>query len=278
LTRFVCGPYPPSVIRTSTAIALVTLASSCVHESVTRAELNELMASVRALRAENARLDGRVEKLEQQVVVGSTRRTTTAAAAMTTSSASAATARSTERADALPQLTVVKLKPQRAAAPKLATRVEVAEPPEGLVDELKGDNKPDETDQAFAEAQYEKGVDAIKTGNIEGGTAQLLQFVSDWPRHPRADNALLYVGVALMAQQDWAGAAQTFERVTVSYPAGDSVLEALLKVAECRVRLKQPAQAKATLERIVSNYPGTPAASQAQATLATLASNSKSAP
>ncbi len=261
------------------AIVIATLGCSCVHDSVTRAELNELMASVRALRAENARLDGRVEKLEQQVTVASTStRRTTAAAAMTTTSSTTSTASApAERADVLPQLTVVKLKPQRAAAPKLATRVEVAEPPEGLVDELKND-KPDETDQAFAEAQYAKGVEAIKTGNIEGGTAQLLQFVSDWPRHPRADNALLYVGVALMAQQDWAGAAQTFERVTVAYPAGDSVLEALLKVAECRVRLKQPAQAKATLERIISNYPGTPAASQAQATLATLASNSKSAP
>lgn len=257
---------------------LVALSSSCVHDTVTRPELNELMASVRALRAENARLDGRVEKLEQQLVAGSTRRVTNAAAMTTTSSAPApSTAHPLDRAEPMPALTVVKLKPQHAAAPKLNTRVEVAEPPEGLVDELKGD-KPDETDQAFAQAQFEKGVDAIKTGNTEGGTAQLLQFVSDWPRHPRADNALVYVGMALMAQQDWAGAAQTFERVTVSYPAGDSVLEALLKLAECRVRLKQPAQAKNTLERIISNYPGTPAASQAQATLATLASNSKTAP
>ncbi len=243
---------------------------ACATPSVTRPELNELMASVRALRAENARLEARLEHLEQQTVAASTKKTATAA--MTTASPRA----EAQRTDALPPLTVVKLKPQRQAPPKLSTQVEVAEPASGLVDELKTE-KPDETDLAIAEAQYLKGVDAIKTGNAEGGCAQLLQFVSDWPRHPHADNALHYVGLALLAQQDFSGAAQQFERVTTSYPAGDAVIEAMLKLAECRLRLKQPAQAKATLERVISNFPGTPAASQAQATLVTL-SQAKAAP
>jgi tol-pal system protein YbgF len=262
LTRFPCGPYPSEVIRPFLAIPVFAL-SACATDSVTRPELNELMSSVRALRAENARLESRLERLEQQTVSASTKKTT-AAAAMTT-----AAPRPEARTDALPPLTVVKLKPQRQAPPKLNTQVEVGEPALSLVDELKTE-KPDETDLAIAEAQYAKGVDAIKTGNTEGGTAQLLQFVSDWPRHPHADNALQYVGLTLMAQQDLAGAAQQFERVTTSYPAGDSVVDAMLKLAECRIRLKQPSQAKATLERIISNFPGTPAASQAQATLVTL--------
>jgi TolA-binding protein len=42
----------------------------------------------------------------------------------------------------------------------------------------------------------------------------------------------------------------------------------MLKLAECRMRLKQPAEARALLARLVNSFPGTPAATEAQARLA----------
>jgi TolA-binding protein len=51
------------------------------------------------------------------------------------------------------------------------------------------------------------------------------------------------------------------------YPAGDAVLDSMLKLADCRVKLNRPAEARATWQKIVNSYPGTSAAAQAQARL-----------
>ena len=240
----------------------------CATDAATRAELQELRASLRALRQENGRIEARIEKLEDDRPA---RRT----------SASPGLVAPAAAGESMPSLTVVKLKPKAQAPPKVSTRVEVVEPPEGLVGELKSGagDPPDEADLAMAEAAYQKGVDALKTGSIEGGVSQLRRFVEDWPKHPRADNALYFIGVGLMSQQDFAGAAQQFERVAAQYPAGDAMVDSMLKLGECRLRLNQPQLAKSTWEKIVFTFPGTAAASQAQTRLAALPQDvSKSLP
>jgi TolA-binding protein len=233
---------------------------------VSHAELNELVSSVRALRAENARLEARLDKVEQQAASASTRRTMAAPATATSQPAPGASS----SLDGVPALTVVKLKPRARAAPAITTRVAVVEPEASVVEELKGGGQGDADDQAIAEATWARGVEAMNTGNGDAGAKLLLQFVTDWPRHPRADNALLTVGVAQMADQDFAGAASQFERVIASYPAGDAVVDSLLKLGDCRLRLEQPRLARAAWEKVVEDFPGTPAATQAEAKLASL--------
>ncbi len=220
------------------------------------------MASLRALRSENARLETRVDRLETEKKVVVSR---SASAATTTTPREAV--RASSSSDALPPLTVVKLKPRKEAAPKLETNVEIAEPPEAITQEFKDDAPPDDADLAMAEAQFERGLDMMKTGNSEAGVAQMQQFVTDWPRHPRADNALYFSGMAFLAAKDFEHALQSFERVINQYPAGDAVLDSMLKLADCRMKLKGPREARATWEKIVANYPGTAAATQAQARL-----------
>jgi TolA-binding protein len=44
----------------------------------------------------------------------------------------------------------------------------------------------------------------------------------------------------------------------------------MLKLAECRMRLKQPTEARTLLARVVTSFPGTPAATEAEARLARL--------
>jgi tol-pal system protein YbgF len=222
------------------------------------------MASVRAMRAENARQESRLEKLEQQVAVGQSR---AAPAAASTKTPTPAAAR-----EELPALTVVKLKPKKDAAPRLATEVPVQEPPDAIVDELKAtpDAAPDEAPAAIADQQYDRALDVLKTGDPEGGISRLLQFAINWPKHPRADNALYFAGLGMMALKDYEGAARTFDQGMTKYPAGDVVLDSMLKLAECRVKLNHPREAKATWEKIVTSFPGTAAATQAQARLASL--------
>lgn len=182
-------------------------------------------------------------------------------------------------ADALPPLAVVKLKPKKDAAPRIDTAVEVSEPPETYAQELTQAPQPppDEADLSMAEAQFERGLSMMKTGNSEAGVAQMAQFVTDWPRHPKADNALYFMGVAYLTDNDLPHATEYFERVVTQYPAGDAVVDSMLKLGDCRLRLKNPREARATWERIVTTFPGTAAAQQAQARL-TSSSNSAATP
>jgi tol-pal system protein YbgF len=282
LTLFRAAPYSSPVIRSLPAItclALAPLISACATDVVSRSEHAEVLSSLRALRSENARLEARLEKLEAQQLDASARAaqvktSTTQSAPATTgrfSSAPPPSSNATTSSDALPPLAVVKLKPRREAAPKLPTVVEVSEPPESIGEEVlsnTGDGDSGEPSAAaIAELQFERGLEMMKTGNSAAGITQLEQFVTDWPRHPRADNALYFTGLAMMSAQDFGTASERFERVVAQYPAGDAVLDSMLKLAECRVKLNRPTEARATWQKIVNSYPGTSAAAQAQARL-----------
>ncbi len=227
---------------------------------VSRAEHSELLSAMRAMRSENARLEARIEKLESERVLG-TRAAAPKPVALNNSAA-------TNSTDALPPLAVVKLKPKREAAPPLDTRVEVAEPALYTDEPPQKPSEPDEADLSIALAQFEAAEKQLKTGDTEGGVAAMRQFAAEWPRHPKADNALYLSGAALHVSRDYEQAAGLFQRVIAQYPAGDAVLDSMLKLADCQARLKQAGQARATWEKIVSNYPGTAAANQASAKLA----------
>ena len=262
MTPAEAGPYPLSAIRPIVAIACLAL-FGCVTDVVTRGEHAELLSSIRALRAENSRLEARLARLEAEKPRGPV------AARAPAIAPQASPTRPAAALDALPPLTVVKLKPRKEAAPKLDTGVEISEPPEALTQAFKNEAaaSPDEADVAMADGQFERGLGMMKTGNSEAGIAQMQQFVTDWPRHPKADNALYLAGMAFLAIKDFEHATEQFERVISQYPAGDAVLDSMLKLADCRLKLRGPREARATWEKIVTGYPGTAAASQAQARL-----------
>lgn len=173
----------------------------------------------------------------------------------------------------LPPLTVVKLKPKAEPAPQISTSVEVVEPAQGVVEELPlsltGAEERRE-DSAATDAIFENAVAALKTGNLTGGVMRLQSFAGDNPRHAQADNAWYFAGVGLMGLNDYQDAATSFEKVISDYPAGDAVVDSYLKLAECKMRLGRPAEAREAYEKIIRQYPGTAAAVQAQGRLASL--------
>lgn len=267
LTLWKATPYLPGVIRPLTASSLLLLLGACATDGVSRAEHAEVLSSLRALRDENARLEARLDRLEAQQVVAPRARAKDASATRPAEKDSGASS-----LDALPPLAVVKLKPRREAAPKLDTSVEVTEPSEAVLSEPPAAEAEDASAQLQADAEFESALSLMKTGSGAAGAAQMRQFVADWPRHPRADNALYFAGLAEMGDENWPAATLAFEQVLAQYPAGDAVLDSMLKLAECEVRSNQPKRARATWQRIVASYPGTPAAVQAQARLANTSS------
>jgi tol-pal system protein YbgF len=237
-----------------TALAL----SGCATTSAPSSELDQLKTELRAMRDDNARLQKRVDRLEAVQAVSTVRARPVAAA---------------EPLEPTPSLQVIKLKPKADAAPKIDTSKRVVEPDPDLLEQVKSraaDAEPDGKDDPLAEQQYDAGVAALKIGNLEGGVDKLQRFAAENPRHARADNALFYAAVGLIGLSDYDDAARALQQLIEAYPAGDAVIDAMLKLGEVRLKLNQPKDAKAIYQKIVSNYPGTPAATAAQARLASL--------
>ena len=253
-------------------------------------ELAELRAELRTVRVENERLEKRVSRLEGEAAVAGARQGSPAPQRNF-----ADTTPTPEAADGhgVPQLEVVKLQPREGrlytnasianaaasptgAAPAVPIRAQVREPSEEeLEDVLSGGDAPQSTDVSpvaagAAEALFERGMSALRTGDPLGAVTTLKDFAARHPRHAHADNALHYGGVGLMAAGDLEGASRLFERVLSEYPAGDARMDAMLKLAECRAKLDRRDDARALYQKLIQTWPGTPAATQAQQRLAGL--------
>lgn len=267
------------IIRRLLATAPLCALTACATTAgtATQSELAELRAQVRAMRESQVRLEKRLERLELHDSVSRAR---------ASSSAPAAEAEVSPQPMSPPELTVVKLKPRNDAAPPLPTRVSIVEPePDDMEMFISASDERDSKAGGSSEAspleaqkevvtaldvEFEQAVAALRTGNVEGGVARLLRFAEENPRHSRADNALYFGGLGQIGLKEHASAARTFETLISSYPAGDAVLDGMLRLAECRLRLNQTDDARALYTRILTQFPGTAAASQAEQRLASL--------
>jgi tol-pal system protein YbgF len=180
----------------------------------------------------------------------------------------------------LPSLTVVKLKPRIDPAPRMEVSVPVIEPSKDAIEELitsvpeprevRSASSRRGSSSSTSELEFESGLAALKTGNVSGGVTRLQRFASDYPRHPKADDALYFSGIGLMGLGDYEAAAASFEQVLASYPAGNVVQDSMLKLAECRMRLNKVSDARRVYTQLVTRFPGTPAAAQAEQRLSSL--------
>ena len=88
------------------------------------------------------------------------------------------------------------------------------------------------------------------------------------PRHPRSPEVLYMVGQTLADRLDRkAGAAEVLERVAGDYPYSSEAPEALLKAGECWLDVDFADRARVALQQIVKEYPTSPAAEPAQASI-----------
>jgi TolA-binding protein len=245
----------------SSAFAL----SACAAPSALGPESSELMAELRALRADHARLEQRIDRLEKEKIVSRASTTKPAAAVVETTLPPAAS--KVAAGSEIPLLTVVKLKPKKEQAAKIDTSVAVQEPNESDLESLRAQLEAETSSRQnddVIDAAYDKAMSGLKTGNVAGGVSALMRVAADNPRHPRADNALYFAGLGHLGLNNLAEAEKLFAQVVDLYPAGDAVQDAMLKLAEVRLKLNRPREARATYEKVVSEFPGSAAANQAQ--------------
>ncbi|AEI66443.1 tetratricopeptide repeat protein [Corallococcus macrosporus] len=275
-----------SVIFRLLAAAPLCALSACATTAPAEAEVAALRSELRTLRASQERLQDRVARLEAHEAVS--RASASAEVPAARPVPVKVEASPAESLSATPELAVVKLKPRFEPAPRLPTAVAVVEPDDEQVELFispvaedagasggatmvaAGDDAGEEKDPDLLQAEFDKLVNMLRTGNVEGGVERLQRFAAENPRHPRADNALYFSGLGQMGLNEFKGAAVTFQRLIDSYPAGDAMLDGMLRLAECQMRLNQAADAKVLYTRVVTQFPGTAAATQAEQRLAAL--------
>jgi len=169
------------------------------------------------------------------------------------------------------ELVVIKLKPNRKPAPKIANRASLKEPDAEMLAEL-AQPPPTaarrEASPAADASEYDAALVDLRDGHAARGIRRLQTFARAHPDHPLADNALYFSGVGLMGKGEYRKAVEAFEAVIDGHPASDAVAQSLLRLAECQVRLSQHDEAKLAYRRVVTSYPGTEAAAQAEQRLA----------
>ena len=108
-----------------------------------------------------------------------------------------------------------------------------------------------------ATEEYKAAVELVKGGNHADAVASLRAFLTKHPRHDYADNAQYWLGEAHYAAKNYPQALIEFRNVIETYPRGNKVPDALLKVGYCYQALGQAEKSRAVLEQVVNLYPKT---------------------
>jgi tol-pal system protein YbgF len=111
-----------------------------------------------------------------------------------------------------------------------------------------------ETSPAAAD-EYRAAVELVRTGKTDEAVTALRGFLARYPRHEYADNAQYWLGEAFYATKDYQHALVEFRATIETYPRGNKVPDALLKVGYCYQALGQTDKARAVLEQVVNLYP-----------------------
>jgi tol-pal system protein YbgF len=111
---------------------------------------------------------------------------------------------------------------------------------------------------------YARSLSALRNKNHAFAIVGFENFLSRYPNHDYADNALYWLGEAYYDQRKYSAARKHFERVYSEYPGGNKVPSALLKAAYCHLQLGATDSAREVFDRIIALYPKTGPARLAQ--------------
>jgi TolA-binding protein len=254
------------------ALAALLLLGGCAGGGdAARRDIEALRGEVRELRQENANLAHRVELLTAEVDAASAR--------LAHGSSPPAAKDDAEKQPVIPpDLAVVRVAPPSSGAraartpPPVPTAVAIGEPDSAQVAALSRRGGRDLATEAEAELRRARAA----TGNARARA--LVEFVARYPRHPEADNALVEASAAYADSGIETESCGLAQRAAADYPAGDALPEALERLAWCEGRHGAHDAERKLLERLVQEFPKTPAAQRAGTRLATISGRAGSTP
>lgn len=103
-----------------------------------------------------------------------------------------------------------------------------------------------------------------QAGEPDAAILKLYELISAHPFHPLREQAQLLVADILMQQKDFQGARSELENLLAAMPGGPRTPETLLRLGTCQRSLGEESQGRQTWERILREYPTSPAAAEAR--------------
>ncbi|EHK63311.1 tol-pal system protein YbgF [Achromobacter arsenitoxydans] len=117
------------------------------------------------------------------------------------------------------------------------------------------------------QAAYDGAMDQFRKGQYKEAAESLAAFTALYPNSQLAPSAQFYQGSSRYALKDFKGTIEQLNGMVQKSPDNARAPDALLIIAGSQIELNNRAGAKATLQRIVRDYPTTPAASTAKSRL-----------
>lgn len=148
------------------------------------------------------------------------------------------------------------------ARTQVATRVEAVERRLGIAPMVDPSQVPAENPALLAMARQ-----AFETRDYPRARFLAQALVTRAATDPLADDAVLLVARAQLAENRAATAVQELNRLMQNYPTGDAVPEALATLAEAFTNLRMCTQAQRTLRLLIERHGRSPAGTQAPARL-----------
>jgi tol-pal system protein YbgF len=114
---------------------------------------------------------------------------------------------------------------------------------------------------------YGQAFNALKAGSYSVAITGFQGFLKQYPTSPLAPNAQYWLGQAHYVDQDFAAAERDFQTVLDKWPNSSKTPAAMLDLGNTQLAQGETAKGRATLRRVASQFPGTDAATRAQALL-----------
>ncbi|NEN76143.1 tol-pal system protein YbgF [Pelistega sp. NLN82] len=111
---------------------------------------------------------------------------------------------------------------------------------------------------------FDSALDHFRQGDYGNAAKSLASFSKNYPNSSLRPTALFYEGSSRYANRDFKGAISTLNNMISTYPKDAQAGDALLVVAGSQLELNNIAASKATLQRTINEYAGTPAADTAK--------------
>ena len=113
---------------------------------------------------------------------------------------------------------------------------------------------------AGVEDDYQKGRFLYLEKRFGEAALTFKDFISKYPKHPLASNALYWLGECYYDQADYVKAAEEFKRVVENYPGSTKAPDAMLKWSYSLFKLGKYKEAESRLKYVVAQYPESSAA------------------